>query len=42
MDALLKMVLPLERALQGYRNRAAAAKRSIADVVTLEAAVQGW
>ena len=40
--AILKMVPPLEAALQSYRDRAAAAKRSVADVVMLEAAVQGW
>ena len=41
-DALLKMVPPLESALQSYRDRAAAAKKSPAQMVHLEAAVQGW
>ena len=36
------MVAPMEAALRCYRDRAAAAKRPIADVVMLEAAVQGW
>ena len=42
VDALLGMVPPLESALQSYRDRAAAANRTPADVVMLEAAVQGW
>ena len=42
VDAILKMVAPVEAALRGYRDRAAAAKRPVADVVMLEAAVQGW
>ncbi len=42
VDDLLKMVAPLERALESYRNRAVAAKRSPEHMVMLEAAVQGW
>ena len=42
LDALLRMVAPLESALQAYRDRAVAAKKSHAHVVMLEAAVQGW
>ena len=42
MNALLKMVPPLDRALDAYRDRATAAKKSPTDIVMLEAAVQGW
>ena len=42
VDALLKMVPPLENALDSYRDRAVAAKKSPAQMVMLEAAVQGW
>ncbi|CAL5227138.1 g10049 [Coccomyxa viridis] len=42
VDALLRMVPPLERALESYRDRAKAANISLAQVVMLEAAVQGW
>ena len=42
VDALLKMVPPLNKALEAYIARAAAAKKSPEDVVMLEAAVQGW
>ncbi|CAL5227136.1 g10047 [Coccomyxa viridis] len=42
VDALLRMVLPLEGALDSYRDRATAAKKSPTDIVMLEAAVQGW
>ena len=40
--ALLKMLPPLEKALQSYRDRAAAARHSLQHAVALEAAVQGW
>ena len=42
VDALLGMVPPLERALDSYRDQARAAKRSLPQIVMLEAAVQGW
>ncbi len=42
VDALLRMVLPLEGALDSYRDRATAAKKSPTGIVMLEAAVQGW
>lgn len=41
VDALLKMVPPLEAALQSYRDRAAAADKAPVQTVLLEAAVQG-
>lgn len=47
-DALLKMLPPLEAAMDSYRARATAAKEypsresSLARVVLIEAAVQGW
>ncbi len=40
--ALLKMMLPLQHALQSYKDRALDAGRSHKYVVMLEAAVQGW
>ena len=40
--ALLKMLPPLEAALQSYRDRAVTAKKSHEQIVMLEAAVQGW
>ena len=40
--AILKMAPSLERALQSYRDRAAAVRQTPADVVMLQAAVQGW
>ena len=40
--ALLSMVPPLERALDSYRERAVAARRTPGQMVMLEAAVQGW
>ncbi len=42
VDALLRMVPPLDRALDAYRDRATAAEKSPTDTVMLEAAVQGW
>ena len=42
VDALLKMVTPLETALDSYRERAKAAKRLPTQIMMLEAAVQGW
>ena len=42
VDALLRMVLPLEGALDSYRDRGTAAKKSPTGIVMLEAAVQGW
>ena len=40
--ALLKMVPLLKKALQSYRDRAAAARHTLQHAVALEAAVQGW
>lgn len=43
VNALLKGLLPpLERALDSYRERAAATKQTYAHVVELEYAVQTW
>ncbi len=42
VPALLKMLPPLEKALESYRARAAAAKESPAHTVRVEATVQGW
>ena len=42
VEALLRMVPPLQSALDFYRDQATITKRSLAQVVMLEAAVQGW
>lgn len=42
VDAIVKMVPPLHRALQSYRDRAAAQGWAPAAAVGLDAAVQGW
>ena len=42
VDALLKMVPPLESALQSYRDRAVAFQKSPEQVVMLETAAHGW
>ena len=40
--ALSGMMLPLESALQSYRDRAMAARKNPSLLVALEVAVQGW
>ena len=42
VKALLKMMPPIQSALDSYKDRAAAARRTIPQIVMLEAAVQGW
>ena len=42
VEALLKMLPPLESALQAYRDRAMTTNKSLEHVVLVQAAVQGW